>query len=291
MHVQLGVAALALGLLAFLPANARIMALETSHRQFSLHMQDVARAYTAVHAADREGTFGLRHEFDATKERIAWLRDHPDLGMLEPDVLEVAAQMGVISRELAEIYSTEKVARARSFLTQRQEEIARFEERIDAAKAIANEIRHWAARVSLEEDVARSEMARLREMLQEALPEMFDAAPPTAEAARPDAALPDVSAAVRRTLRGEDARPYAAEAPAAGAPCDADTPERQTRRMARAMTPRGTAGWSAGAADGAAGPERFGPFESPFESPCENAGEDRRARATVTRLPLRDAAE
>ncbi|SLN11443.1 hypothetical protein ROG8370_00218 [Roseovarius gaetbuli] len=54
-----------------LPANYRIMALENSHRRISPGMQDVARA----HAADRTGVFQLSSEFDAERERLAYLRD------------------------------------------------------------------------------------------------------------------------------------------------------------------------------------------------------------------------
>ncbi len=49
--VQIGVTALMLGLCFFLPANARMMALETSHRRFQIAMEDVARAYRLSHAS------------------------------------------------------------------------------------------------------------------------------------------------------------------------------------------------------------------------------------------------
>lgn len=170
--VQTAMAVLIFGLAVFLPANRRILALETSHRRFSVNMKDIARAYDAVHRADRDGAFKLASEFDAVRERIAYLRHHPDLSSLEPDVLEVAAQMGVISRDMAATYSTEKVDRARAFLTQRQQEIDLFQERLEEAKIIANDIHNWSMRVELEEDVARSEIRRLRDMLDDALPEM-----------------------------------------------------------------------------------------------------------------------
>ena len=103
--VQIGVTALVLGLCVFLPANARIMALETSHRRFHIGMEDVARAYRASHAADREGVFKLKSEFDSVRERMAYLRDHPDLAELEPSVLEIASQMSPVSRDLAAHYN------------------------------------------------------------------------------------------------------------------------------------------------------------------------------------------
>lgn len=171
---QIGGTALAVMLCFFLPANARIMKLETSHRRFTIGMHDVARAYALAHAADREGVFHLSSEFDAVRERLAYLRDHPDLESLEPQLLEVAAQMSHISRELAEIYSAEKVERARDCLRQRQREVARFNTRIDAAKQITSELKHWLHEVELEEAVAASQLQRLREDLDEVLPELGD---------------------------------------------------------------------------------------------------------------------
>jgi hypothetical protein len=169
---QIGLTVLAVLLCAYLPSNARIMALESSHRRFEIGMQDVARAYHAAHAADRAGVFHLSSEFDSVRERLAWLRAHPDLGGLEPGVMEVAAQMSHVSQELADIYSDEKVERARAFLRQRQEEVAAFNDRIERAKAVAQELRHWAHEVELEESVAASQLARLREDIQSVLPEL-----------------------------------------------------------------------------------------------------------------------
>lgn len=169
---QIGLTVLAVLLCFYLPSNARIMTLETSHRRFDIGMQDIARAYHAAHAADREGVFRLSSEFDSVRERLAWLREHPDLGALEPGLLEVAAQMSHVSQELADIYSEEKVARARAFLRQRQEEVAAFNDRIARAKAISLELRHWAHEVELEESVAASQLARLREDIRAVLPEL-----------------------------------------------------------------------------------------------------------------------
>jgi hypothetical protein len=169
---QIGLTVLAVLLCFYLPANARIMALETSHRRFNLGMQDVARAYALAHSADRAGLFRMSSEFDAVRERLAYLRDHPELGSLEPDLLEVAAQMSHISQELADIYSDDKVARARAFLRQRQEEVEAFNARLGQAKAISQELRHWAHEVDLEESVAASQLTRLRDELRAVLPEL-----------------------------------------------------------------------------------------------------------------------
>ena len=172
MYAQLALTALAVGLCFFLPANRRIMQLENSHRKFNVGMQDVARAYAAVHAADRAETFQLSSEFDSVRERLAYLRDHPDLSTLEPAVLEMAAQMSHVARDLAEVYSDDKIARARSFLKQRQEEVALFNDRLDQAKAISTEMKHWLHEVELEESVAVAQLERLREEMREIMPEL-----------------------------------------------------------------------------------------------------------------------
>ncbi|MHA6344102.1 DNA repair protein [Roseivivax sp. CAU 1761] len=172
--VQIALTALAVGLCFFLPSNARVMALETSHRRFQIGMQDVARAYQVAHAADRGGAFQLKSEFDSVRERMAFLRDHPDLADLEPSVLEVASQMSHLSRELAAVYSDRNVARARDFLIQRQQEIEDFNLRLETAKRVANEIRLWLARVETDEAVAESQLARLCDELTEVLPELHE---------------------------------------------------------------------------------------------------------------------
>lgn len=172
MIAQIGLTGLVLMLAFYLPANARILALERSHRNFSMDMNDVTRAYHAAHAADRAGMFTIASEFDAVRERLAFLRAHPELGNLEPGVLELAAQMSQVSAELAGIYSEEKVERARTFLRQRQEEIDLFNTRIEDAKIIVQELQRWTRDVEIEESVARSQLSRLREELFELMPEL-----------------------------------------------------------------------------------------------------------------------
>lgn len=171
--VQIAVTVLMLGLCFFLPSNARIMALETSHRRFQIAMEDVARAYRLSHASDREGVFKMKSEFDSVRERMAYLRDHPDLAELEPSVLEVASQMSHVSRDLAQTYSDSSVARARDFLIQRQQEIEDFNSRLDEAKATAAQMRVWMDKVELEESVAQAQLSRLNEELSEIMPELF----------------------------------------------------------------------------------------------------------------------
>jgi chromosome segregation ATPase len=191
--VQIGITALLSGLCVFLPANARIMALETSHRRFHIGMEDVARAYRASHTTDREGTFKLKSEFDSVRERMAYLRDHPDLAELEPSVLEIASQMSHISRDLADTYSDSSINRARDFLIQRQQEIEDFNTRLDAAKATAAEMRVWIDKVELEESVAQAQLDRLQAELSNILPELFSSDATPTVPARKVANLSDVS--------------------------------------------------------------------------------------------------
>ncbi|MXQ07724.1 DNA repair protein [Alphaproteobacteria bacterium GH1-50] len=180
-----GAAALvALLLVAYMPANWRMRALETSHRSFRMGQDDVIRAYRAAHAADRAGAFKLGSEYDAVRERMEHLANHPDLGHLEPGILELAAQMSQTSQDLARKYSDETVARARAFLTERQTEAERMQERIETALAASRDIRRWHDRVALDEDVAQSRLNVLIAELDEVLPEIGLA--PTAPATRPD---------------------------------------------------------------------------------------------------------
>ena len=172
MYVQIALTALAIALCFFLPTNRRIMKLEGSHRDFTITMQDVSRAYADVHAKDREQVFKMSSEFDAVRERISYLRDHPDLSTLEPSVLEVASQMSHISRELASVYADDKVARARQFLRQRQEETEAFKSRIAQAQVVCGELKQWLHEVEMEENVAHAQLEQLRAEMHEILPEL-----------------------------------------------------------------------------------------------------------------------
>ncbi|WP_037315945.1 hypothetical protein [Ruegeria halocynthiae] len=172
MYIQIALTALVLMLAFYLPANARMMALENAHRKFALNMHDISTAYQVAHAADRGDTFLMSSEFDAVKERMAFLRQHPNLQSLEPEILELAAQMSQISQELAETYGDTRVARARSFLQQRQEEIELFQQRIEEAQVIQHELRQWTQDVEMEETIAKSQLTRLRDELFELLPEL-----------------------------------------------------------------------------------------------------------------------
>jgi hypothetical protein len=167
MWVQIGATVLVLALLGFLPSNARVRKLEVTSRDFQISMSDVARAYDAVHRADRDGAFELSREFDAMRDRIAWMREHPDLAELEPDILELAAQMSVESRDLASIYSSAKVERAHRFLRSRQQEVEDYRQRISMAQATVLEIRRWMQAIEVEEGLAEKQLERLQRDLDE----------------------------------------------------------------------------------------------------------------------------
>ena len=183
--LQIAFTALFALLVVFLPANLRILRLEASHRKFNMSMEDVARAYAIAHAADREGVFTLQSEFDAVRERLTFLRDHSDLGHMEPEILEVAAQMSRTSEELAEIYSDEKVERARAFLKERLADTEMLRTRLDRAQTVAADLRKMTTSVEMEEELVAQQMARLRGDLETLLPMVDAAADRAARAERP----------------------------------------------------------------------------------------------------------
>lgn len=170
LYLTVAVVFALLALCLFLPANFRMLRLERSHRAFALSMEDIARAYRIVHASDRRGVFTIAGEFEAMKERMDHLRRHPDLAHLEPELLQVAAQMSLESRELARLYSTERVERARTFLRQRQEEVEAFADRIKLARATCDELRRWLTDIEAEEHQSQVQIRRLEADLKEILP-------------------------------------------------------------------------------------------------------------------------
>ena len=182
MWAQLALTVLAVALTFHLPANARMARLERSHRSFAVGMQDVAQAYHMAHAADRTGAFALSGEFDAMRARLEHLRNHPDLGHLEPELLQLAAQMSHETRDLARSYSDEKVNRAKLFLKQRQEEAQALTDRLAAARRTCDELRRWLQDIEAEERTAQQQIRRLEADLKEILPTLgydFDHAEPT----------------------------------------------------------------------------------------------------------------
>ena len=82
--VQLILTALVVGLCFFLRRTIMLRNFE-SHRNFRVTMGDVAQAYQAAHVADRDGVFELRASWrDSVRERIRYLRRHPDCQRLKP---------------------------------------------------------------------------------------------------------------------------------------------------------------------------------------------------------------
>lgn len=201
MITQLFLAALAVSLCFYLPSNRRILELEKSHRNFHISMQDVAKAYLIAHKADREELFSMSSEFDAVRERILHLREHPELETLEPSVLDVAAQMSKESHDLSKVYSEKKVGRAREFLKQRQQELEAYRERIAMAQKTVQEIKRWSQQVSVEDSVVSAQMNRLEADLAEILPligyEMADAGEPENVVPLPKAAEKKKADAIR----------------------------------------------------------------------------------------------
>jgi hypothetical protein len=172
MFSQLIVTAAVFSLLFMAPTNARILKLERSHRDFRISMDDVARAFHACHAADRSGIFTMSSEFDAVRERLMFLRDHPDLGQLETDVMEVAAQMSQQSSQLADTYSDENVTRAKGFLRHRQIEAETQQHRIQQALRACNEIKLWTEQVDIEEEAVAMQLQRLVKTVRNVLPRL-----------------------------------------------------------------------------------------------------------------------
>lgn len=172
MGLQIGFAAFALILCLFLPANARMARLERSHRSFAMGLEDVAQAYRLAHAADRAGVFALSGEFAAMRARIEYLKTHPDLAELEPELLQLAAEMSFQTRDLARTYSDARVARARGILKQRQEEVQALLDRIDMARRTTEDLRRWLTDIEAEERQAELQIKRLEADLRDILPQL-----------------------------------------------------------------------------------------------------------------------
>jgi hypothetical protein len=169
---QISLAAFLLLLCLFLPANGRMARLERSHRSFAMGLEDVAQAYRLAHAADRAGVFALSGEFAAMRARIEYLKTHPDLAELEPDLLQLAAEMSFQTRDLARTYSDARVARARDVLKQRQEEVQTLLDRIELARRTSKDLRRWLTDIEAEERQAELQIKRLEADLREILPQL-----------------------------------------------------------------------------------------------------------------------
>lgn len=172
MWAQIGLTGIVALVALVLPANARMARLEHSHRSFAISLDDIARAYRVAHASDRAGVFALSNEFESVRARLEHLRRHPDLAQLEPELLQVAAEMSFLSRDLARTYSDERVTRARAFLKQRQEEAQSLTDRITLARQTVDELRRWLTDIETEERQAERHIRRLEEDLREILPQI-----------------------------------------------------------------------------------------------------------------------
>lgn len=190
--LQIALTGLSVVALTFVPSAVRVLNLENSHRDFMIGMEDVHKAYVLAHAEDRAGLFNMSSEFDSVRERINFMRNHPDLTGLEPGVMEVAAQMSQVSAELAGVYSDESVTRARNVLRQRQQELEEFNDQLYTAKKRSDEIKRWSDQLETETTIARQQLAVLKSDLGELLPplglEVIAASPEGADAASSHAA-------------------------------------------------------------------------------------------------------
>ncbi|WP_439104659.1 DNA repair protein [Celeribacter marinus] len=171
-YVQTGLAILLTALCTYLPSVGRMLSLERSHRRFSVTMDDVVRAYQISHRSDRGRAFALSSEFDSVRERLLHMRDHPDLSRLEPEVLELAAQMSHTTRDFADLYSDERLERARAFLKERQHELNAFQEKLTMALSVTQELRRWQDDVEASEREANRQMDVLEKDLREILPSL-----------------------------------------------------------------------------------------------------------------------
>ncbi|NNE78920.1 MAG: DNA repair protein [Silicimonas sp.] len=167
MALQIGVTALFALLAVFLPSARRVLRLEGAHRRFEIDMDDITKAYRAAHFADRAEMFGMRREFDAIRERYQFLKTHPDMAEIDAELLTIAAQMSEQTRELAEVYSDAKVARARESLKQRRVDAEALQERIQEAHADMRDLKRMMEDVDIEESTVASQLQQLREAVTE----------------------------------------------------------------------------------------------------------------------------
>lgn len=161
--LQIGFGVLLVLLLMFVPSALRVLKLEARHRDFTVSMDDVVRAYTLAHSADRKRAFTMDGEFDGIRERYNFLRDHPDLPEIDAELMTIAAQMSHQSRDLAAIWSEEKVDRIHAALSARKTDADELQGLIQTAHAHARDIRHRLEDVEMDEASVASQLDMLRE--------------------------------------------------------------------------------------------------------------------------------
>ncbi len=162
MILQIAATVLVVLLSVFIPSNLRVLRLEASHRNFRVAMEDVLHAYELAHAHDRAGGYEMQTEFDNVRERYEHLRDHPDLERLDGELLTIAAQMSHQSRELAQVYSDEKVERVREGLEKRRKDADLLQSRIQNAHDTIRSIRSTLDSVEVEEVAVDRQIQGLR---------------------------------------------------------------------------------------------------------------------------------
>ncbi len=167
MALQIGLTVLLLLLSTFIPSNRRVLQLEASHRAFALSMDDISRAYEVAHKDDRAGAYKLKREFDSVRERYMALKDHPDLEGIDSDLLTIAAQMSHQSRELAQVYSDDKIARVTEALDQRKRDATLLADRIQTAHAAIRDVRGRLSDVEIDEASVAAQLERLEEDMDE----------------------------------------------------------------------------------------------------------------------------
>ncbi len=165
--VQIGVTVLVIFVSAFIPSNIRVLRLEAAHREFRVGMDDVLQAYKLAHAHDRAGAFKIQSEFDSVRERFEYLRDHPNLEELDSELLTIAAQMSHQSRDLARIYSDEKMGRVRDALEQRRTDADVLHDRIQSAHTTIRDVRRALDEVEIEESAVAAQLQRLHDEMTE----------------------------------------------------------------------------------------------------------------------------
>ena len=114
----------------------------------------------------------MHSEYDALRERLSYLAKHRDLGNLEPEILQVAAQVSRVSEGLATTFSDAAISHAKAFLPAGQEEVEHIEEHIERAIGTTREIRQCHQRQSMDGDVVLSRLEGLKAELKDVLPEV-----------------------------------------------------------------------------------------------------------------------
>lgn len=150
----------------------RLARLERAQKNSALSMPDIAAAYRLSHIADRTGAFALADEFDQMRLRMDHLRTHPDLQYLQADLLQIAAQMSMQTRDLARIYSDENVKGATDFLRQRQLDVQALSDQLTIARTTCDELLACSNTVDTDDAQIRQQIERLEQQLKDILPSL-----------------------------------------------------------------------------------------------------------------------